>query len=93
MNFPIFDRLYAHLAKNGSSKSVFNGVRIGWHCHLTDLTEIAVQTVVKLGADLHLSECNPSTTSLTAVERMRKCGAHVYLGPTSAEKVLAKHQK
>lgn len=66
------------------------GASIGWHCHLTELTEIAAKTVVRLGAQLYLSECNASTTNTASVERMRQAGAHVYLGPSSAQEVLDK---
>jgi adenosylhomocysteinase len=88
MTFPIFEHLYKHLCKEGKEKNVLNGVTIGWHCHLTELTAVAAQTVVDLGAQLHLSECNPNTTSLAAAENMRKMGASVYLGPTCADEVL-----
>lgn len=56
---------------------------------MTELTEIAVRTVLNLGAELHLSECNPETTSQDAVEKMRQENAHVYLGASSAKQVLA----
>lgn len=86
MTFPIFELVYKHL----STQRSLPGTRIGWHCHLTELTEIAAKTLIELGVELHLSECNASTTSLKAVERMQKAGAHVYLGTTSTKEVLAK---
>ncbi|MBX9879241.1 MAG: hypothetical protein K2Y22_12345 [Candidatus Obscuribacterales bacterium] len=84
MTFPIFEHLHQYLSEKGTLK----GACIGWHCHLTELTEIAVSAVISLGAELHLSECNASTTDLASVERMRKAGANVYLGQNSADKVL-----
>jgi len=86
MAFPIFQHLHEYLAKKGT----LCGASIGWHCHLTDLTEIAAKTIVDLGAQLHLSECNASTTSASAVERMRQAGVQVYLGANSAKDVLDK---
>lgn len=85
-SFPIMDRLGDHFERGG----VLKGVKIGWHCHLTSLTAIAVGALMRSGAQLFMSECNRATTSPAAVVHMRQLGASVELGSSSVEKVLEK---
>jgi adenosylhomocysteinase len=82
--FPLLELVADHLSKSG----VFTGARVGWHCHLTELTAAAVQALIKAGAKVYLSECNSATTDDAAVEVMREAGAQIYLGADSAECVL-----
>jgi adenosylhomocysteinase len=82
--FPLLQLVADHLSKSG----VFNGAKIGWHCHLTELTAVAVKALTKAGAKVYLSECNAATTDDAAVEVMREAGAQVYLGAGSVERVL-----
>ncbi|MBI5174037.1 MAG: hypothetical protein HY986_14240 [Candidatus Melainabacteria bacterium] len=83
-DFPIVSRLTAALQASGSLK----GKTIAWHCHLTLLTELAARAVVAAGAELVLSECNPATTQMEAVENLQKMG-QVFLGENSAVQALA----
>jgi adenosylhomocysteinase len=82
--FPLLDLVADHLTKSG----VFSGVKIGWHCHLTELTAVAVQALAKAGAKIYLSECNPATTDEAAVLLMKEAGAQVYLGTGGNDLVL-----
>lgn len=83
-DFPIVSRLTAALQTSGALK----GKTIAWHCHLTLLTELAARAVVEAGARLVLSECNPATTQVEAVENLEKMG-RVFLGQDSAVQALA----
>lgn len=83
--FPLMERLGKYLQQDGSLK----GVKIGWHCHLTQLTLLTVEALVEGGAKLFLSEVNPATTDDEAVQAIRDLGAQVFLGETSPQKVLA----
>jgi adenosylhomocysteinase len=85
--FPIFEVLAKRLAE----RKIFAGAKIGWHCHLTELTAPAIQPLMAAGAEVFLSECNSQTTSSNAVEQMRNFGAQVYLGKDSCSQVLS-HQ-
>lgn len=86
-NFPIFPVFSEYMSANGK----LDGLTIGWHCHLTHLTALVVPFMITAGARLHLSECNPDTTELDAVEFMRDAGATVNLG-SGSEKVVADAQ-
>ncbi len=83
--FPLMEKLGKHLKQNGT----LNGVKIGWHCHLTQLTLLTAEALVEGGAQLFLSEVNPATTDDDAVNAIRALGAQVFVGESSAEKVLA----
>lgn len=83
--FPLMERLGAHLEALGTLK----GVKVGWHCHLTQLTLLTVESLVQGGAELFLSEVNPATTDNVAVKNMRSLGAKVFTGEDSPDKVLA----
>lgn len=82
--FPLMEKLGKYLKQNGS----LNGVKIGWHCHLTQLTLLTAEALVAGGAKLFLSEVNPATTDDDAVNAIRALGAKVFVGESSAEKVL-----
>lgn len=82
--FPLMEILGKHLKKEGSLK----GVKVGWHCHLTQLTFLTAKALVDGGAKLFLSEVNSATTDDEAVESIRNLGAKVYCGSDSPEKVL-----
>lgn len=83
--FPLMEKLGKHLKEDGS----LNGVKIGWHCHLTQLTLLTAEALVEGGAKLFLSEVNPATTDDEAVQNIRDLGAKVFTGENSPEKVLA----
>ena len=83
--FPLMERLGKYLQADGS----LNGVKIGWHCHLTQLTLMTAEAMVQGGAKLFLSEVNPATTDDEAVQGIKDLDAKVFLGETSPEKVLA----
>lgn len=83
--FPLMEKLGKHLKEDGS----LNGVKIGWHCHLTQLTLLTAEALVEGGAKLFLSEVNPATTDDEAVQGIRDLGAKVFTGENSPEKVLA----
>lgn len=83
--FPLMERLGKYLQEDGS----LNGVKIGWHCHLTQLTLMTAEAMAQGGAKLFLSEVNPATTDDEAVQGIRDLGAKVFLGETSPEEVLA----
>ncbi len=82
--FPLFEKLESHLTAHGTME----GIKIGWHCHLTSLTAIAAECLLAAGADLILSECSEATTESSAVEKMKAAGAKVYLGRDSTNKTL-----
>jgi adenosylhomocysteinase len=79
---PVMPLLAEHLKREGSVE----GKKIGWHCHLTEITAAAVLPLIEAGAQLFLCECNPETTNQDSVEYMRSLGAKVY---SSCEDVLA----
>lgn len=83
--FPLMEKLAKHLKQDGSLK----GVKIGWHCHLTQLTLLTAEALVEGGAKLFLSEVNPATTDDEAVKGITELGAKVFTGDSSPEKVLA----
>lgn len=85
LSFPILRKLREYLRHNGSK---LKGKKVGWHCHLTALTAASAKVMQEAGARLFLSECNPATTDLRAVEYMRQLGVSVYLGPQSPAQVL-----
>jgi S-adenosylhomocysteine hydrolase len=72
---PVMPLLAEHLKREGSVE----GKKIGWHCHLTEITAAAVLPLIEAGAQLFLCECNPETTNQDSVEYMRSLGAKVYL--------------
>ncbi|PZM82689.1 MAG: hypothetical protein DKT66_11895 [Candidatus Melainabacteria bacterium] len=82
--FPLMEKLGKHLKQN----ETLNGVKIGWHCHLTQLTLLTAEALVEGGAVLFLSEVNPATTDDDAVNAIRALGAKVFVGESSPEKVL-----
>ncbi len=82
--FPILERLAAHL----SGQKSLAGLRVGWHCHLTWLTALAVETLLGAGAHVYLSECNPDTSEDDAVACMQEAGARVYRGQDCCLPVL-----
>lgn len=84
-SLPIMPRLQEHLKQNGN----VNKQKIGWHCHLTEITAVAAEALLTAGARLIMSECNTETTNIPAVEYMRRLGAEVFLGADSCNKVLA----
>jgi len=43
--FPLMKKLGSHLREDGS----LNGVRIGWHCHLTQLTLLTAEALAEGG--------------------------------------------
>lgn len=83
--FPLMEKLGKHLKTDGALK----GLKIGWHCHLTQLTLLTAEALVEGGAKLFLSEVNPATTDDDAVQKIIDLGAKVFTGDSSAEKVLA----
>lgn len=85
-SFPIMKGLTSYLSERDSLKAV----RIGWHCHLTWLTALALGPLVRSGAELVLSECNPDTTEPESVKYMREIGCEVLIGPESPDAVLAR---
>jgi len=82
--FPIMERLGVYL----KGERFLDGLKIGWHCHLTWLTALAVEPLIFAGARLFMSECNPETTESDAVEDMRARGATIHLGPEACKGVL-----
>ncbi len=83
--FPLMEKLGKYLHDDGSLKDV----KIGWHCHLTQLTLMTAEALVEGGAKLFLSEVNPATTDDEAVQGIEDLGAKVFIGESSPEKVLA----
>lgn len=83
-SLPILKELEDYLLATASLAQI----RIGWHCHLTEITAAAARVLARAGAKLYLSECNPNTTSDAAVEFMQQLGVDVYLGGGSCEQVL-----
>ncbi len=83
--FPVLDHLALHLEREG----ILEDARLGWHCHLTWLTALAVQALLSGGAEVMLSECNPRTTESDAVEFMESLGVKVFLGPESTHRVIS----
>jgi len=81
----LFELVTGHLK---ASKTLENA-RIGWHCHLTALTAIAVKSLRESGAEVFLSEANAATSDFESIEIMRNCGAKVFQGNKSREDVLA----
>lgn len=86
-SFPVMERLANYLTE----RKTLSGLRIGWHCHLTWLTALALEPALRAGAHVFLSECNQSTTQPEAVDYMSKLGAAVFLGSDSCRSVLAQH--
>jgi adenosylhomocysteinase len=84
-SLPILKELAIYLEAEGGLKDQV----IGWHCHLTEITAATAEVIVKAGAHLHICECNPHTTSNSAVHYMRELGANVYLGEGGCGQVLA----
>jgi adenosylhomocysteinase len=82
--FPIM----AHLSDFLKSSRLFEGSRIGWHCHLTALTAAAARVFLESGCRLYMSECNRTTTDPAAVAFMESAGAAVYLGEDGPAAVL-----
>jgi adenosylhomocysteinase len=82
--FPLLDLVADDLVKTG----VLKGVKIGWHCHLTEFTTAAVKALAKTGAQIYMSECNPATSDDGAIELMKDAGAQVYCGKNSTDHVL-----
>ncbi len=74
--FPLMAQLSNHLRELGT----FNGARIGWNCHLTGLTALAVAALVENGCQLFMSECNPETTDPQSVDYMRYLGVSIFFG-------------
>lgn len=83
-SLPILHELAVYLSTQGS----LNGQRIGWHCHLTEITAATAAVMTQAGAQLYISECNPHTTNEAAVSYMQEMGAQIYLGESSCAKVL-----
>ena len=83
--FPVLDSLSAYLKKKGC----LSGTVIGWHCHLTWLTALAVEPVLEAGGQLRISECSADTTQPAAVDYMRSLGVEVYCGSNSCAAVLS----
>jgi adenosylhomocysteinase len=83
--FPLFALVSRHL----KASKTLEEARIGWHCHLTALTAIAVQSLRDAGAEVFLSEANAATSDFESIEVMRSCGARVFQGSKSREDVLA----
>jgi adenosylhomocysteinase len=83
--FPLMEKLGKHLKENGA----LSGVKIGWHCHLTQLTLLTAEALVEGGAQLYLSEVNPATTDDDAVTKIIALGAKVFTGESSPDRVLA----
>lgn len=81
---PIMNNLADYLRDNNN----VNEQKIGWHCHLTEITAAAAVPLLQSGAKLLLSECNPDTTNGEAVAHMQSLGAQVFLGPDSCQNVL-----
>jgi adenosylhomocysteinase len=88
-NFPIAQHLTEHLKTSGN----LHNVNIAWHCHLTDLTAIAVQSLIAAGCRVTLSECNSDTTEAESVDYMRTLGAKVFIGDASPMRALAEAPK
>jgi adenosylhomocysteinase len=84
-SFPLFDKVTAYLMSSGR----LNGKTIGWHCHLTELTALAVKAAIAGGAQVVLSECNSTTSQKHAIDYMRELGATIYLGANSVANTLA----
>ncbi|HEY9785231.1 MAG TPA: NAD(P)-dependent oxidoreductase [Candidatus Obscuribacterales bacterium] len=82
--FPIIEHLAEHLKKDGAVREA----KIGWHCHLTALTELSARALLAGGAELFISECNRDTTDPRAVERMLKAGITIFEGINSPQEVL-----
>jgi len=83
--FPLMERLGIYLKEEGTLKDV----KIGWHCHLTQLTLLTAEALVEGGAKLFCSEVNPATTDDEAVVGMRDLGVKVFLGENGPAQVLA----
>ncbi len=83
--FPLMEGLGKYLQEDDSLR----GVKIGWHCHLTQLTLMTAEALAQGGAKLFLSEVNPATTDDDAVQGIKDLGAKVFLGETGPAKVLA----
>jgi len=83
-SFPIMDRLSEKLSERGTLASLV----LGWNCHLTEITALAVKALAATGCRLLMSECNPATSEEQAIDYMRECGALVFTGENARSKVL-----
>ncbi len=82
---PIMNKLADYLHDNNN----LHEQTIGWHCHLTEITAAAAEPLLRSGAKLLLSECNPDTTNAEAVAYMQSLGAQVFLGSGTCQSVLS----
>jgi len=83
--FPLLDLVSKQLRESGA----LQGVRLAWHCHLTEQTAIAVKAATDAGARVFLSECNSATTSDGAKAVMEGFGAQVFCGPNAIDDSLS----
>jgi adenosylhomocysteinase len=81
---PIMSELETHLKQ----RNHLSGKKIGWHCHLTEITAVVAEVLINCGAQLFMSECDPNTTNMPSVEFMREIGATIYLGADAPDRVL-----
>ena len=82
--FPLLDLVSKNLRESGALKDI----RLGWHCHLTEQTAVAVKAAIDAGAKVFLSECNGATTSDGAKFVMESLGARVFCGPNAIADLL-----
>ncbi len=83
--FPLLDLVSKKLKETGALQDI----RLGWHCHLTEQTAVAVKAATDAGARVLLSECNPATTSDGAKSIMESYGARVFCGPNAIADLLS----
>lgn len=82
--FPIFDRLTSHL----KSRKSLDGLCLGWNCHLTAITAVAVKTLCDSGCRVVMSECNPDTSDHESMDYMRSIGAVIFTESDKYQRVL-----
>lgn len=78
------DRLSERLSQRGTLASLV----LGWNCHLTEITALAVKALAATGCRLIMSECNPATSEKPAIDYMRECGALIFTGGDARSRVL-----
>lgn len=78
------DRLSERLSQRGTLASLV----LGWNCHLTEITALAVKALAATGCRLIMSECNPATSEKPAIDYMRGCGALIFTGDDARLRVL-----
>lgn len=82
--FPLFETLLHELAE----RRPFEGLTLGWNCHLTSLTAVAARALVAGGGRWRVSECNPATTFPPVADYMASLGMEIFRGEERHHHVL-----